>query len=862
MASTVPGDSCGNPGCSYHAHPIRAMYRCILCDVYLHPPAFNPKLEGVCSIFSPSEEDKIQCNSDTCWGTKQSVPPAADPESGASSVASSFAPEDETIDEEDSLRAMTPSAAADKKQKLKRNMDIYDYEAPWEDSKGVSIFCSKAETKDALWELAKASYGGTIFNGVGWHKKKPYTNAYGITRTVYRCPFEYQSKCPFQLCTKLNTAGCRIFVAYYEHDHSKYYKSRGTDLSFKLKAIDSPSKLRKGKFNLVRETMESSNITLTQAQQSSAHRALLYQAKKFTTATLGGNLPSQVGSLKHQFEKYKRDGTDQFHSVYLVGNDYVCNTDGVGEDHMISAVFSTDNLLCNAVRQLMTGVGMTIAIDASHRYNFQGYPVIPIKVVDFSQKAHAVAWAITSKEDKQAHEFILRMLQKGVTNVGRRWAKGDLRIVDREDDLLFPEPVDNFCYKPFSTVTLIKDSAPAAYHAASAVFQECLDGESEPDIIDGVCCTHASLRWISNNKKLFKKQANTKLFMADINDVIKNVPHENMAAIAKKLFGQKWNAAGEGAAVRKWLKSWGSAKISRAQVNTAAVNPLRGGIPADNNALEATNNQDKAMIGRTKEHVPLLIDTWAKKVVRASSKTDTAYHSKMKYRSGHTRNKAVLNGAFFRRCYRMANRKSNYGVILFEVTYDFASQANGVPPQSFLVLSEMGLKNIMDADDFEEEEPTTRHVARYIKNTPYVDWFKDMVKKGSDFLELVDDFDWDEFVAFGFMFHIMMPVPGNPTKQGDTFENHALKHYIHFLNKSGIPTISAEELIARGHNKCWHACTCEKYMHYLLCEHTYVYAFNVKIITGWPKGNLDPTVLPIVSKRKGIRGGDALNKGG
>ena len=859
MSTTVQGNLCGNPACPYHPHAIRIMYKCILCGVHLHPPAFNPMLEGTCSIFSPVEEDKIQCNSSPCWGTKpiagEELETGIDEHQDTSSEEASFVPEATVVGTEESVPV---------KPKQKRNRDIYDYGAAWGNSKGVSLFCSDEDTVAALWELAKQSYGGSIYNGVDWHKKKPHTDKHGVTRTVFRCPFDNQSKCPYQICTLKNTAGTRIYISSYEHDHSKNYKKRGIDLAIKIQAIDSPSKLRKGKFNLVKQAMASSDIILTQAQQTSAHRAILYQTKKFTTQTLGGNLPGQVGGLQHQLEKYKRDGSEGLHDVYLVGSEYICTIDGRNDEHMISAVFSTDNLLCNAIRQMATGVDMTLAIDASHRYNFQGYPVIPIKVIDFSQKAHAVAWAISSKEDVAAHEFIWRVLQRGISNVGRRWGEGKLSFVGREDNDLFvkPEIDKDFCYKPKSVITLIKDSSPAAYTAAVNVFHECLDSSDPPDVIDGACCTHASIRWVANNKKLFKKHSNTVAFMADINDIIKNVPHQNLVETAKKLFATKWEKAGEGKAVKKWMKSWGEAIISRVEMNTVDANPLRGGIPADNNALESTNNQDKAMIGRTKEHVSLQIDSWATNVVRATSKADTAYHSKMKDRSGHCYEKALMNSAFFRRCYQVSKRNTKYGEALFEITYDFASQANGIPPQSFIVFSEQGLQRILK--DIEIEQSSVRDIVRHIRrsNEDYVGWYKDLVRNGCDFVDTMNKFGWKSFVTLATMFHVLMPVPGNKTCS-EAKENMALRHLMHWLNMNKIPTISAEDLIKReAIDKCWHACTCQKYMHYLLCEHSYAYAFDNKIITGWPTGKLDPRPLPVVSKKKGIRGGQALHKDG
>ena len=178
-----------------------------------------------------------------------------------------------------------------------------------------------------------------------------------------------------------------------------------------------------------------------------------------------------------------------------------------------------------------------------------------------------------------------------------------------------------------------------------------------------------------------------------------------------------------------------------------------------------------------------------------------------------------------------------------------------------MVFSEQGLQRILK--DIEMEQPSVRDIVRHLRRSKedYVPWFKDLVRNGWDFVDGMNKFRWRGFLALAFMFHVLMPVPGNNTGS-ETKENMALQHLIHWLNMNRIPTISAEDLIKRGANKCWHACTCQKYMHYMLCEHSYAYAFDNEIITGWPTGKLDPRPLPVVSKKKGIHGGQALNKDG
>jgi hypothetical protein len=78
---------------------------------------------------------------------------------------------------------------------------------------------------------------------------------------------------------------------------------------------------------------------------------------------------------------------------------------------------TSENLILNAYRQSTTGQDLTLAVDASYRYTWQGYGLLVLKVVDFAQTAHSVCWGMVSKEDDDAHVFVFQQFVKELEKV-------------------------------------------------------------------------------------------------------------------------------------------------------------------------------------------------------------------------------------------------------------------------------------------------------------------------------------------------------------------------------------------------------------------------------------------------------------
>jgi hypothetical protein len=78
-------------------------------------------------------------------------------------------------------------------------------------------------------------------------------------------------------------------------------------------------------------------------------------------------------------------------------------------------VFTTDELVCNLALQEQSGQDIHVMMDASyHVSNVRKCGYIPMKVANLTQTGLTVAYAMTTKEDKEAHAFLTNA---GVTTV-------------------------------------------------------------------------------------------------------------------------------------------------------------------------------------------------------------------------------------------------------------------------------------------------------------------------------------------------------------------------------------------------------------------------------------------------------------
>lgn len=157
--------------------------------------------------------------------------------------------------------------------------------------------------------------------------------------------------------------------------------------------------------------MFENNWSFSLKQQSSYARAFLRAKNNLLKKLAAGDDSNTYAGLRNVVDMYRRGEYGDAitpNSLIVCGDRYEVNEEDGHE--RVAVLFSTENLLLNAYRQTTTGQDMTLAVDTSYRYTWQGYGLLVIKVIDFSQTAHSVAWGLVSKEDADAHVFCFDMM--------------------------------------------------------------------------------------------------------------------------------------------------------------------------------------------------------------------------------------------------------------------------------------------------------------------------------------------------------------------------------------------------------------------------------------------------------------------
>lgn len=460
---------------------------------------------------------------------------------------------------------------------------------------------------------------------------------------------------------------------------------------------------------------------------------------------------------------------------------------------------------------------------------------------------------------------------------------------------LIPKPPPNWKLEARGVVTVVKDSASAASIAARNIF--CFRGGPsitaaeierakkpyDPDV-DTVeyreitCHVHASKMWVSKSKlfvpfkKLYSIADVKKLFQKDLDTFMKNIPFKSIKPFALSLFKEKWHRIGQKAAVDGWLASWGKLRITRVEANEPDASPLRGGIPCDNNALESGNNVDKVLLHREKCAVSEFVDKLGRQIVGPTSAADVQFNHPLKERSKSCKsayNKAPNNAKFFKHVWdRFQIHKKNPTAP--HTISSMTSIKFGVPnhPRGmywFLsdhgidrVTAEMKTEGANDDDTATEYDPTKMsEVMCWMKK--HNNWTSviESLMKNPEYTVNLTTMTYDDLQEWCESFHVFIPIKMSPTDDWSHPTNMAVLHWCEMLRMSGIHVLAAEEIAKRKKKpkECLFACTCEMYLHYIICKHTLQLYLKSGIVTFLPKGG---TPMIKRGKKRKAHGGEAL----
>ena len=337
----------------------------------------------------------------------------------------------------------------------------------------------------------------------------------------------------------------------------------------------------------------------------------------------------------------------------------------------------------------------------------------------------------------------------------------------RED--AFPVPKvpagKRYEFKPRHTLVLIKDSASAATRAAEIVWPDTVIHEAE-------CMTHADILWSGNNASKFRKQQNKKAISRDLQYRYKVIGHINLVPYAKVKMEEKWRKERKEPEVADgWFSSWRNSNLTRIENCQEHICPLRGGVPCDNNAVEAGNSADKKALDYQKNTLFDFVDEVGTVLVGEVSLEDTAFENKLKRSWRHKKglNKAVYNIEYFKHA-RQIEEMDKMGLPTFlHCQFRYTSIKNDVPEGSFLVmgqrcLSEMErINNSEDNDiDLEAELSDKEACKKFLGgrgNDRWVNLYKSIISHPEI---MTKEMSFDQLCNWDKTFHIIRPiVPDN-----------------------------------------------------------------------------------------------------
>jgi hypothetical protein len=376
------------------------------------------------------------------------------------------------------------------------------------------------------------------------------------------------------------------------------------------------------------------------------------------------------------------------------------------------------------------------------------------------------------------------------------------------------------------SVVLARDGACAASNAASTAWENS-------DIIDNVCAWHASNRWFQKNTALFKNAENIIKIKDDFN-LLKNCPKMNHVSIWKEIMLNHWRFVYKECAVADaWDKSWGKDRLTKVEANES--NPLRGGIPCDNNLVESQNRVDKAFLDWKKKAAAVFFHDLSE-CLREQSLSDLSFTGKLK--------EDVHCMKFYRLVEDIFKRHRTDKPTFLSMTKNIAMPRNDIPNGSFVCAGDTLLSCLEDS-----EIPNNKQMAGKMFNkksgstTAAFKAFKAMLENPIEFSK---GRSFHDLTFQSKCFHIMCPL-----ETANSFDKAAVLGLHQMLVASNIPVISFEDLCLRDTKNGLVSCDCSTYLSRGWCKHSFAFALERKIITGYPQ-SMNPTST-LLGKKKPCR---------
>ena len=316
-----------------------------------------------------------------------------------------------------------------------RNQSLFAGALPWHRASDEKQYFSALEVNGVLRDLCiEQGYSDSNVSGIQLSKKS-WQNVLTAKHRTHRCYFHTTPRggCKFAIRETYRSAENDYFFLVGNCAHSVHICNPSVKGKMML---TSPSALRKTPGEFIRNfaaNCPDANCTEQQKAVEGFKRTKYSIERNGLPPGVSMNSRAAVLATLNQYlySVVSKSADFDGDTVYLCEdrqqNSFVLED---GEDNSpanLVAVFSTEELLLNLYRQICTGQDYHIQMDASYRYTTEkkmGY--IPVKVSSLTQTGRSVAYAIVTKEDSNAHEFIVKSINTAVEAVvNRRIQKGD-----------------------------------------------------------------------------------------------------------------------------------------------------------------------------------------------------------------------------------------------------------------------------------------------------------------------------------------------------------------------------------------------------------------------------------------------------
>jgi hypothetical protein len=176
---------------------------------------------------------------------------------------------------------------------------------------------------------------------------------------------------------------------------------------------------------------------------------------------------------------------------------------------------------------------------------------------------------------------------------------------------LLPAPVRQGQYSPpplgwkWQPRLYVGDAAKAGSNAFKAVFEE--EDDPSTTIAVQMCFVHVQTIWCNRaDVKALLRDVDEHLpkIKSDLTTLNYSVFEAAMVPVALPLMYEKWrDTYGEAAFAAQFARVWGGCRFTRAEANEG----FYGGLPSDNNGLEAKNRTVKSELLRERPGVTALV---------------------------------------------------------------------------------------------------------------------------------------------------------------------------------------------------------------------------------------------------------------